>query len=216
MTGVSISTVSTDTATSPKSTKSRNSDSSSDSDYKQTMTENPSWPFPLIKLHPRNRETQNPQKTQITNKPWRSVHSAVSTGKAPSPKSIRSKNSDSSVSHGTIFKLRFWFNLNLYLDIWVSESSGFRRCHIFSGFQSCNVHTENPIQCTNVMAHAWIVTVYTQMSHVTHLGDVAGTNGSGQSLWHTHINSHGKRTDEPCRMSHVTHLGDVANKHGSG
>jgi len=37
------------------------------------------------------------------------------------------------------FKLRFWFDLNLYQGIWVFEFGGFRRGRIFSGI--CHVRT---------------------------------------------------------------------------
>jgi len=55
----------------------------------------------------------------------------VSTEKVTSPKSTKSRNSDFSVRY--IFKLRFWFNLNLYRRIWVFRFDGFWGWSNFSG-----------------------------------------------------------------------------------
>jgi len=59
------------------------------------------------------------------------VAMAVSIENATSPKSTKSRNSDSSVSRW--FKSRFWFNLNLHWKFWASGFGGFRGRSIFSG-----------------------------------------------------------------------------------
>jgi len=68
------------------------------------------------------------------------------------------------------FKLRFWFNLNLYRGIGVSGFDGFRGCSIFRG----NCHT----------SYIWYVYVYVYVSHThthTQSGDATHIQGGEDS-----------------------------------
>ena len=81
---------------------------------------------------------------------YMSVSMTVPTQNAASPESTKSKSRNSNFL--TIsryrFKLRFWFNLNLYRGIWVSRFWGFWGCSIFS--RRCHVWCCHVWRC-----HVW-------------------------------------------------------------